>query len=149
MEPPFLDFFSTGSSSKGLLLEYGNEEPAFFIAGLAGNIGLEAEKAATMTIAAVAARTRAGFIQAWVCVHTTKNSKNSLYHFLFLLSKWSALEIMVGIPFNSRFWESSKEMVREMVIWRVAHCTMSFLWHVDRHCICKANKQKWMKSYER
>jgi len=47
-------------------LEFGNEEPTSFIAGLANNIGLSAEKAATMVIAAMAARTRAGFLQAWV-----------------------------------------------------------------------------------
>jgi len=47
-------------------LEFGSEEPTHFIAGLANNIGLGAERAATMVIAAVAARTRAGFLQAWV-----------------------------------------------------------------------------------
>lgn len=46
-------------------MDIGNEEPTSFIAGLANNIGLSAEKAATMVIAAMAARTRAGFLQAW------------------------------------------------------------------------------------
>jgi len=53
------------SSTGSLSLEFGNEEPTSFIAGLANNIGLSAEKAATMVIAAMAARTRAGFLQAW------------------------------------------------------------------------------------
>jgi hypothetical protein len=45
-----------------------NENPQKFISGLAVNIGINAEKAATMVIAAVAARTRAGFLQAWVII---------------------------------------------------------------------------------
>lgn len=45
-----------------------NENPQKFISGLAVNIGINAEKAATMVIAAIAARTRAGFLQAWVII---------------------------------------------------------------------------------
>lgn len=46
-------------------LELANEDATKFIAGLAGHIGLDARRAATMVDAAVAARTRAGFLQAW------------------------------------------------------------------------------------
>jgi len=46
--------------------EFPNEGVGKFIAGLAGNIGLDAERAATIVVAAVAARTRATFLQAWV-----------------------------------------------------------------------------------
>jgi hypothetical protein len=63
-----MDLFNWSSccSIGSLSLEFGSEEPTHFIAGLANNIGLGAERAATMVIAAVAARTRAGFLQAWV-----------------------------------------------------------------------------------
>ena len=43
-----------------------DEKPAEFLAGLAENISLEAERAAVMVNAAVAARTRSTFLQAWV-----------------------------------------------------------------------------------
>lgn len=46
--------------------EFPNEGVDKFIAGLAGNIGLDAEKAAIIVVASVAARTRATFLQAWV-----------------------------------------------------------------------------------
>lgn len=42
------------------------EDPRQFLAGLAGNIGLETTRAARIVTAAVAARTRSGFLQAWV-----------------------------------------------------------------------------------
>ncbi|KAG0559202.1 hypothetical protein M758_10G085100 [Ceratodon purpureus] len=45
--------------------EFPDEGVGKFIAGLAGNIGLDAEKAAIMVIASVAARTRAAFLQTW------------------------------------------------------------------------------------
>lgn len=43
----------------------GGEEAVRFIAGLAGNIGIEADRAAIMVNAAIAARTRSTFLQAW------------------------------------------------------------------------------------
>lgn len=53
--------------------EFPNEGVDKFIAGLAGNIGLDAEKAATIVVAFVAARTRAIFLQAWVSNLTSSN----------------------------------------------------------------------------
>ncbi|KAG6553406.1 hypothetical protein Mapa_005141 [Marchantia paleacea] len=50
----------TGGES---MSEFGSEDGVSFIAGLASNIGLEDDRAATMVNAAVAARTRAGFLQ--------------------------------------------------------------------------------------
>lgn len=46
-------------------VDIGVEKAADFLAGLADNISLEAERAATMVSAAVAARTRSTFLQAW------------------------------------------------------------------------------------
>lgn len=45
--------------------DVGGEKATDFLAGLADNIGLEAERAATMVNAAIAARTRSTFLQAW------------------------------------------------------------------------------------
>ncbi|KAL2634780.1 hypothetical protein R1flu_006259 [Riccia fluitans] len=45
------------------MADFGTEDGVTFIAGLANNIGLEEDRAATMVNAAVAARTRAGFLQ--------------------------------------------------------------------------------------
>ncbi|BBN05681.1 hypothetical protein MPTK1_3g15130 [Marchantia polymorpha subsp. ruderalis] len=50
----------TGDAS---ISDFGSEDGVSFIAGLASNIGLEDDRAATMVNAAVAARTRAGFLQ--------------------------------------------------------------------------------------
>jgi hypothetical protein len=47
-------------------VEIAGEDPRHFIAGLAENIGLESIRAARMVSAAVAARTRSCFLQAWV-----------------------------------------------------------------------------------
>eukprot|EP01018_Ginkgo_biloba_P031649 Gb_22828 [translate_table: standard] len=52
----------TGGSS---LAQISGEEATRFIAGLAGNIGIKADRAATMVNAAVAAQTRSTFLQAW------------------------------------------------------------------------------------
>ncbi|XP_024518755.1 uncharacterized protein LOC112341962 [Selaginella moellendorffii] len=49
-------------------VEYGGESMVSFVCGLAANIGLEPAKAASIVNAAVAARTRAGFLQAWANV---------------------------------------------------------------------------------
>lgn len=53
--------------------EFPVEGAGKFISGLAGNIGLDAERAATIVIASVAARTRASFLQAWVRNVTRSN----------------------------------------------------------------------------
>ena len=52
--------------SRNSQVEIMDEKPAEFLAGLAENISLEAERAAVMVNAAVAARTRSTFLQAWV-----------------------------------------------------------------------------------
>jgi hypothetical protein len=49
-----------------------DENPVEFLVGLAENISLEAERAAVMVNAAVAARTRSTFLQAWVCILTNR-----------------------------------------------------------------------------
>lgn len=48
-------------------IQINGEDVREFIAGLAVNIGLESAHAARMVSAAVAARTRARILQAWVC----------------------------------------------------------------------------------
>ncbi|XP_030527874.1 uncharacterized protein LOC115739106 [Rhodamnia argentea] len=53
------------SSGRSISLEIDGEDPRQFLAGLAGNIGLETIRAARIVSAAVAARTRSGFLQAW------------------------------------------------------------------------------------
>ncbi|XP_055814053.1 uncharacterized protein LOC129883403 isoform X2 [Solanum dulcamara] len=54
---------STASQSAFVLID--GEEAQKFIAGLADNVGLESTRAARMVSAAVAARTRSRFLQAW------------------------------------------------------------------------------------
>ncbi|CAM6103241.1 unnamed protein product [Calypogeia fissa] len=51
-------------AGKWSMADFGSEGGARFIAGLAANIGLESDRAATIVNAAVAARTRAGLLQA-------------------------------------------------------------------------------------
>lgn len=59
-----LDNCSSLTSSSSFV-GIGGEEAARFIAGLAGNIGIEADRAAIMVNAAIAARTRSTFLQTW------------------------------------------------------------------------------------
>ncbi|OIT38809.1 hypothetical protein A4A49_32076 [Nicotiana attenuata] len=54
---------STANQSAFVLI--GGEEAQNFIAGLADNVGLDNTRAARMVSAAVAARTRSRFLQAW------------------------------------------------------------------------------------
>uniref|UniRef100_A0A6N2MSF6 Uncharacterized protein n=2 Tax=Salix viminalis TaxID=40686 RepID=A0A6N2MSF6_SALVM len=56
-------------------LEIDGEDPRHFIAGLAGNIGLESIRAARMVSAAVASRTRSCFLQAWALEVQGKHSE--------------------------------------------------------------------------
>ncbi|KAJ6677695.1 hypothetical protein OIU85_008285 [Salix viminalis] len=63
-------------------LEIDGEDPRHFIAGLAGNIGLESIRAARMVSAAVASRTRSCFLQAWVI--------------LLLQPQWHPLVVLAG-----------------------------------------------------
>ncbi|KAL3752573.1 hypothetical protein ACJRO7_000044 [Eucalyptus globulus] len=53
------------SSGRSISLEIDGEDPRQFLAGLAGNVGLENIRAARIVSAAVAARTRSVFLQAW------------------------------------------------------------------------------------
>lgn len=57
-------FCSTAIQSAFVLID--GEEAQNFVAGLADNVGLESTRAARMVSAAVAARTRSRFLQAWV-----------------------------------------------------------------------------------
>ncbi|KAK3444042.1 hypothetical protein EUGRSUZ_A00253 [Eucalyptus grandis] len=50
---------------RSISLEIDGEDPRQFLAGLAGNVGLENIRAARIVSAAVAARTRSVFLQAW------------------------------------------------------------------------------------
>lgn len=56
-------------------VEIAGEDPLHFIAGLAENIGLESIRAARMVSAAVAARTRSCFLQAWALEVQGKHSE--------------------------------------------------------------------------
>lgn len=56
-------------------VEIAGEDPRHFIAGLAENIGLESIRAARMVSAAVAARTRSCFLQAWALEVQGKHSE--------------------------------------------------------------------------
>ncbi|KAG8085099.1 hypothetical protein GUJ93_ZPchr0010g10335 [Zizania palustris] len=51
------------------------ENPRFFLAGLAGNIGLDKFRAATLICSSVAARTRACFLQCWALEIQGKRSE--------------------------------------------------------------------------
>ncbi|KAL5232409.1 hypothetical protein ABZP36_031185 [Zizania latifolia] len=51
------------------------ENPRFFLAGLAGNIGLDKFRAATLICASVAARTRSCFLQCWALEIQGKRSE--------------------------------------------------------------------------
>lgn len=53
-------------SSYSMSVQIDGEDAKEFVAGLAENIGLENTRAARMVSAAVAARTRSCFLQAWV-----------------------------------------------------------------------------------
>lgn len=52
--------------SYSTFVQIDGEDPQQFVAGLPETIGLEIVRAATMVSAAVAARTRSCFLQAWV-----------------------------------------------------------------------------------
>jgi len=54
-------FYRSGSHA-----QIGGEDPRLFLAGLAYALGVIAPRAATIVCAAVAARTRLWFLQAWV-----------------------------------------------------------------------------------
>ncbi|KAL3329504.1 hypothetical protein AABB24_036537 [Solanum stoloniferum] len=64
---------STASQSAFLLID--GEEAQNFVAGLADNVGLESTRAARMVSAAVAARTRSRFLQAWALEMQGKHSE--------------------------------------------------------------------------
>lgn len=64
---------STASQSAFVLID--GEEAQNFVAGLADNVGLESTRAATMVSAAVAARTRSRFLQAWALEIQGKHSE--------------------------------------------------------------------------
>lgn len=64
---------STASQSAFVLID--GEEAQKFIAGLADNVGLESTRAARMVSAAVAARTRSRFLQAWALEIQGKHSE--------------------------------------------------------------------------
>lgn len=53
------------------VIQIDGEDAQQFIAGLAENIGLENIRAARMVSAAVAARTRSCFLQAWVILQSS------------------------------------------------------------------------------
>lgn len=74
--------------SNSTTVEIDGEDAREFIAGLADNIGLENIRAARMVSAAVAARTRSCFLQAWVISHTLSLAFVSFFFFLgsFVLS---------------------------------------------------------------
>ncbi|MCO5606649.1 hypothetical protein L7F22_060837 [Adiantum nelumboides] len=57
---------SSCGRSGNLGMDLGGENAAEFFAGLARSIGLDAERAVIMVNAAIAARTRSTFLQAWV-----------------------------------------------------------------------------------
>ncbi|KAJ6991348.1 hypothetical protein NC653_019519 [Populus alba x Populus x berolinensis] len=69
----FLQACSAPSYSTSV--EIAGEDPRHFIAGLAENIGLESIRAARMISAAVAARTRSCFLQAWALEVQGKHSE--------------------------------------------------------------------------
>lgn len=56
---------SSCGRSGNLGMDLGGEKAAEFLVGLAGSINLDAERAAIMVNAAIAARTRSTFLQAW------------------------------------------------------------------------------------
>lgn len=64
---------STASQSAFVLID--GEEAQNFVAGLADNVGLESTRAARMVSAAVAARTRSRFLQAWALEIQGKHSE--------------------------------------------------------------------------
>lgn len=64
---------STASQSAFVLID--GEEAQNFVAGLADNVGLENTRAARMVAAAVAARTRSRFLQAWALEIQGKHSE--------------------------------------------------------------------------
>ncbi|MCD9643708.1 hypothetical protein HAX54_031365 [Datura stramonium] len=64
---------STASQSAFVLID--GEEAPNFVAGLADNVGLESTRAARMVSAAVAARTRSRFLQAWALEIQGKHSE--------------------------------------------------------------------------
>lgn len=64
---------STASQSAFVLID--GEEAQNFVAGLADNVGLENTRAARMVSAAVAARTRSRFLQAWALEIQGKHSE--------------------------------------------------------------------------
>lgn len=64
---------STASQSSFVLID--GEEAQNFVAGLADNVGLESTRAARMVSAAVAARTRSRFLQAWALEMQGKHSE--------------------------------------------------------------------------
>lgn len=74
--------------SNSTTVEIDGEDAREFITGLADNIGLENIRAARMVSAAVAARTRSCFLQAWVISHTLSLAFVSFFFFLgsFVLS---------------------------------------------------------------
>ncbi|XP_049370011.1 uncharacterized protein LOC125834905 [Solanum verrucosum] len=64
---------STAGQSAFVLID--GEEAQNFVAGLADNVGLESTRAARMVSAAVAARTRSRFLQAWALEMQGKHSE--------------------------------------------------------------------------
>ncbi|KAM1050041.1 hypothetical protein ACFX13_032568 [Malus domestica] len=61
--------------SHSTYLQIDGEDVCQFIAGLAGNIGLDNIRAARIMCAAVAARTRSRFLQAWALVMQSKHAE--------------------------------------------------------------------------
>lgn len=107
----------TGSSS---FVGVGGEEATRFIAGLAGNIGIEADRAVIMVNAAIAARTRSMFLQAWALKMQARNAeayelflKLSQIYSLFPLDRNSPEMEMAAESLKSHLkLEERKELVK-------------------------------------
>jgi len=101
-----LDTCSSLTSSSSFV-GIGGEEATRFVAGLAGNIGIEADRAAIMVNAAIAARTRSTFLQAWALKMQARNVEA---HDLFL--KLSQIYSLFPLEKNSPEMEMAAESLK-------------------------------------
>ncbi|KAG9136647.1 hypothetical protein Leryth_004439 [Lithospermum erythrorhizon] len=97
-------------------VQIGYEDVQQFIAGLANNIGLEDTRAVKMVSAAVAARTRSRFLQAWALEMQGKRSeavselqKVCFIHKLFPPEEYSPEMEMVARGLNNHLKEDQRE----------------------------------------
>ncbi|KAF8017002.1 hypothetical protein BT93_H2259 [Corymbia citriodora subsp. variegata] len=111
------------SSGRSISLEIDGEGPRQFLAGLAGNIGLENIRAARIVSAAVAARTRSGFLQAWALEMQGEHSEALAHlssicvlHQIFPPREFSPEMEMVALGLGKQLKPEQREYLLNMLV---------------------------------